>query len=91
MRIFINILKSQLLSYLKPTIIVLLITALIILCIEIAPPGDSLREDLGDDFEEWNNNRFANRHSKLMIFGICIITLILLTCLVIFCAKDLIK
>lgn len=91
MRIFINILKSQLLSYLKPTIIVLLITALIILCIEIAPPGDSLREDLGDNFEEWNNNRFANRHPKLMVVGICVITLILLAWLVIFCAKNLIK
>ena len=91
MKIFINTLKSQLLSYLKPTIIALLITALIILCIEIAPPNDAWKEDLGDNFEEWNNKRFANRHPKLMIAGICVITLILLVWLVIFCLKYCIK
>lgn len=84
-------LQEQISNKIKVEIVALLIVILVYLCIQIAPPNDNLKEEFGDDFEEWNNNRFANRHPKLMIAGICVITLILTMWLVIFCLKDCIK
>ena len=91
MKTLLKTLQEQISNRIKVEIVALLIVILVYLCVQIAPPNDNLKEELGDDFEEWNNNRFANRHPKLMITGICVITLILLVCLLSFCAKDLIK